>query len=171
MPAQPLWLDRLPEILTQVAAADAPLWWDRAAIEKLFGLRRRRAISLLQQMGAAYVGNNLAIERSALRRFLEQPRRQDAYQEEQTRSAQVATRLGQARREQHARRLVIPTYAPPDGIDFAGLPRGVALTRQRLTIDFATPAELLEKLVALAQALMNDYETFEAQLAPLETTS
>jgi hypothetical protein len=170
MPAQPLWLDRLPEILNQVAAPDAPLWWDRAAVEKLFGLRRRRAISLLHQMGAAYVGKNLAIERSALRRFLEQPRRQDAYQEEQTRSAQVATRLGQARQQQHARRIRIATPAAPERLDFAGLPAGIDLQRRQLTIAYETPAELLEKLVALAQALLNDYETFEAQLAPLETS-
>jgi hypothetical protein len=170
MPAQPLWLERLPEILTQVDAPEASAWWDRPAIETLFGLRHRQAIDLLHQMGAVWVGKNLAIERSALRRFLEQPHRQDAYQEEKARSARVALALGKVRREQHARRLVIPTHTPPDGIDFAGLPRGVALTRQRLTIDFATPAELLEKLVALAQALMNDYATFEAQLAPLETS-
>jgi hypothetical protein len=170
MPAQPLWLERLPEISAQVAAADAPLWWDRAAIEKLFGLQRRRAISLLQQMGAASVGKNLAIERSALRRFLEQPRRQDAYQEEQARTARVATRLQQLRHEQHARQVSIPLPAAAERLAFAGLPAGIDLQRRQLTIAFDTPAELLERLVALAQALMNDYETFEAQLAPLETS-
>jgi hypothetical protein len=170
MPAQPLWLARLPEILTQVAAPDAPLWWDRAAVEKLFGLRRRRAIALLHQMGAASVGKNLAIERSALRRFLEQPRRQDAHQEEQARTARVATRLAQLRREQHARQVSIPLPAAAARLAFAGLPAGIDLQRRQLTIAFETPGELLEKLVALAQALMNDYETFEAQLAPLETS-
>jgi hypothetical protein len=169
MPAQPLWLARLPAILIQVAAPDAPLWWDRAAVEKLFGLRRRRAIALLHQMGATYVGKNLAIERSALRRFLEQPRRQDAQQEEQARAARVATRLAQLRREQHARQVSIPLPAAAR-LAFAGLPAGIDLQRRQLTIAFETPRELLEKLVALAQALMNDYETFEAQLAPLETT-
>jgi hypothetical protein len=170
MPAHPLWLARLPAISTQVAAADAPLWWDRAALEKLFGLQRRQAIALLHQMGAARIGKNLAVERSALQRFLADPRRKNAYQEEQTRSTRVTTALGQSRREQHARRLVIPTHAPPAGIDFAGLPAGVALERHRLTIAFDTPGELLEKLVALAQAMMHDYETFEAKLlAPEET--
>jgi hypothetical protein len=169
MPAQPLWLARLPAILSQIAAPDAPLWWDRAAVEQLFGLRRRRAIALLQQMGAAYVGNNLAIERAALRRFLEQPRRQDAYQEEQARTARVATRFAQLRREQRARQVSIPLPAA-EPLAFAGLPAGIDLQHRQLTIAFATPAELLEKLVALSQALLHDYDTFEAQLAPLETT-
>ena len=171
MPAQPLWLDRLPEILTQVAAPEAPFWWDRPAIETLFGLRRRRAIALLHHMGAAWVGKNLAIERSALRRFLEQPRRQDAYQEEQTRSAQVATRLGQARQEQHARRIRIATPAAPERLTFAGLPAGIDLQRRQLTIGYETPAELLEKLVALAQAMTNDYDTFEATLRAPESAA
>jgi hypothetical protein len=122
-------------------------------------------------MGAARIGKNLAVERSTLRRFLADPRRRAAHQDDQARSVRVALALGKVRREQHARRLVIPTHAPPTGIDFAGLPAGVELERQRLTIAFDTPRELLEKLVALAQALMNDYETFEAQLAPLETTA
>jgi hypothetical protein len=168
MPASPLWLDRLPEISTQVAAAEAPLWWDRAAIEKLFGLQRRQAIALLHQMGAAWVGKNLAIERSALRRFLADPQRKNAYAQEQTRSTHLARALGQARREQHARRLVIPTSADPARLDFAGLPAGVELERRRLTITFDTPGELLEKLAALAQALLNDYQTFEAKLLPPE---
>jgi hypothetical protein len=122
-------------------------------------------------MGAAYVGKNLAIERSALRRFLEQPRRQDAHQEEQARTARVATRLAQLRREQHARQVLIPLPAAAERLVFAGLPASIDVQSRQLTIAFETPAELLEKLVALAQALMNDYETFEAQLAPFEVTS
>jgi hypothetical protein len=44
MPAFPLWLDRRPTPQTPAADPAAPLWWDRAAIEQLFGLRRRQAI-------------------------------------------------------------------------------------------------------------------------------
>jgi hypothetical protein len=169
MPAHPLWLDRLPALQAQVADDSAPFWWDRAAIEQLFGLRRRQAISLLHQMGAEWVGTNLAIERSALRRFLEDPRRRNAHQEEQTRTARVATALGQLRREQQARQIAIPLPAAPERLDFAGLPAGIDLQRHQLTIAYETTAELLEKLVALAQALMHDFETFEAKLRAPES--
>jgi hypothetical protein len=163
MPASPLWLARLPELQAQVADARTPLWWDRAAIQPLFGLRRRQAIALLHQMGARWIGRNLAIERSALQRFLAEPRRHAAYQEEHTRSARVATVFEQLRGEQRARQVAIPLPAAPEHLTFAGLPAGVELERRRLTIAFETPGELLEKLVALAQAMAGDFETFEAQ--------
>jgi hypothetical protein len=168
MPASPLWLARLPELKTKVADARAPLWWDRAAIEPLFGLRRRQAIALLHQMGAQWIGRNLAIERSALQRFLADPRRHAAFQEEHTRSARVAGVFEQLRGEQRARQVAIPLPDAPERLTFAGLPVGVDLERQRLTIAFETPAELLEKLVALAQAMLGDFETFEAQLETKE---
>jgi hypothetical protein len=43
------------------------------------------------------------------------------------------------------------------------LPAGVALKRRRLTSAFDTPTDLLQKLVALAQAMVRDFETFAAQ--------
>ena len=116
-------------------------------------------------MGAQWVATNLAIERSALQRFLADPGRLDAYQEEQTRSARVATVFDQLRGEQRARQVAIPLPAAPERLTFAGLPAGVELERRRLTITFETPGELLEKLVALAQAMAGDFETFEAQFA------
>ena len=169
MPAHPLWLDRLPTLQAQVADDSGPLWWDRADIERLFGLHRRQAISLLHQMGAEWIGTNLAIERSALRRFLEDPRRRMAHQEEQTRSARVAATLAELRREQNARQIAIPLRATPERLDFAGLPSGIDLQRHQLTIAYETAAELLEKLAALAQALMHDFETFEAKLQAPES--
>jgi hypothetical protein len=114
-------------------------------------------------MGAEWIGSNLAIERSALQRFLADPRRRAAYQEEQRRSARVATVLERLRGEHLARQVAIPLPAAPERLNFAGLPAGVELERQRLTIAFDTPAELLEKLVALAQTMVGDFETFEAQ--------
>ncbi len=166
MPAQPLWIERLPDLLAQVTRPDAPAWWDRPAIETLFGLRRRQAIALLGKLGARRIGTGFAIERIALLRFLEDPHRRAAYQDDQGRMGRVAATLGQAQRDLTGRAIPIPTAFDPERIDFAGLPAGIELARHRLTVSFETPTELLEKLFALSKALLNDYDTFEAALRP-----
>ncbi len=166
MPAQPLWIERLPDLLAEVQNPAAPLWWDRPAVERLFGLRRRQAIALLHSLGAETVGTGLVIDRSALVRFLENPRFRDGYGETQSRSARVARALGQARRDREAHRVTIPVAVPPEGIDFAGLPAGIDLQARCLTVHFETPTQLLEKLFALSQAILNDYATFETALGP-----
>jgi hypothetical protein len=45
MPAKPEWLLRLPDIRAELEHLDVPVV-DRAGIERIFGLRRRRAIEL-----------------------------------------------------------------------------------------------------------------------------
>jgi len=166
MPAQPLWIERLPDLIAQVTQPDAPTWWDRPAIETLFGLRRRQAIALLGKLGARRFGTGFVVERSTLLRFLEHPHRRDAFLDDQARTVRVAGGLAAAQRELDGRAISIPTAFDPERIDFAGLPAGIELQRRQLTVSFETPTELLEKLFALAKALMNDYNTFEEALGP-----
>jgi hypothetical protein len=51
MPAAPAWLDRLPTLLKKVATSEIPVY-DRQAIERLFGVRPRRAQQLLRELAA-----------------------------------------------------------------------------------------------------------------------
>jgi hypothetical protein len=44
------------------------------------------------------------------------------------------------------------------------LPEGVSIAPGRITVEFAEPRQALEKLLALAMALSNDYEAFVARL-------
>lgn len=164
MPAEPSWIQRLPDLITQVSDPDAPSWWDRSAIETLFRLRRRQAIKVLQMLGAQRIGTNLAVDRAMLLRFLQDPRQHKAYSNERARSRHVAISLTKAQQDLQGRTITIP--APPDTrqVDFAGLPTGIHLQQHQLTITFGPPTELLEKLFALSQALMNDYDHFEEAL-------
>jgi hypothetical protein len=41
------------------------------------------------------------------------------------------------------------------------LPAGVSIAPGRITVEFAEPRQALEKLLALAMAIGNDYEQFE----------
>ena len=50
MPAKAAWLQRIPEIIEVLDAWSVPVI-DRATCEKLFCVRRRRAIALLQYFG------------------------------------------------------------------------------------------------------------------------
>jgi hypothetical protein len=162
MPDQPSWIDRLPEIIRTLRAPDAPPFLDRSAIERLFGLRRRRSISLMRQIGGYQVGKTFLVDRDVLLAFLEDPLRRDAADQEARRFRSVGERLAQAREERRLRRVSIPIRPPIFEVDFAGLPPGIDIGRHQLTIRFEHPHDLLEKLFALSQALANEYESFEA---------
>jgi hypothetical protein len=155
-------MERLADLQAKVAAPDAPLWWDRPAIETLFGLRRRQAIALLQKLGARRIGTGLAVERERVRAFLADPRRRRLWREEQDRTAHLARHLAVA--QERERKISWSQPVRPTRIDFAGLPAGIELERHRLTIAFDEPAELLEKLFALGKALLNDFDSFEKRM-------
>ena len=162
MPDQPSWIKRLPEILEKLKAPDAPPFLDRAAVEGLFRLRRRRAIDLLGLVGGYKLGKTYLAPREAMVRFLEAPRRRSAAAQECERFEQVQLALGEARHELAQHRILVPDVS---GVEFAGLPDGIRFEPGQLILSFQQPAELIEKLIALAQALTNDYETFERSLA------
>jgi hypothetical protein len=161
MPGQPSWIDRLPEILESLEAPGFPPFLDRPAVEVLFGVRRRQAIELLRRFGGYQVGKTFLAPREMVAGFLRHPQRWSAAAEERGRFERVRNALGDARQELDQRRIAIPTRKETLRIEFSGLPAGILLEAGKLTVDFATPAELLEKLFALAQALGNDYDTFE----------
>ena len=69
MAAKPRWLLEIPSILELLEASDAPVL-DRAACERLFKVRRRRAIALMQNFGGYRAGNAVLIDRLGLIRRL-----------------------------------------------------------------------------------------------------
>jgi hypothetical protein len=161
MPDQPSWIERVPEILRILDSPTAPAFLDRPAIESLFGLRRRQAIQLLSRLGGYKVGKTFLATRETLVRFLRDPARWSAASEEKGRFERVRGALGEARQELDRRRIAIPARPETFRLDFSGLPAGIHFEPGRLIVEFKHPAELLERLFALAQALGNDYGSFE----------
>ena len=53
MPAKSSWLQRIPEIIETLSAMGVPAV-DRATCERLFGVRRHRAIDLMQRSGVLH---------------------------------------------------------------------------------------------------------------------
>ena len=63
MPAKPEWLLRLPEIRAELEHLEVSVV-DRAMIERIFGLKRRRAIELLHQFGGYQAGRTFLVPES-----------------------------------------------------------------------------------------------------------
>ena len=71
MPSQPAWFERLDEILAALRAMKST-HLDRAAVEKLFRVRQRRARQIMAGLEGLRVGNASAVSRAALIARLEQ---------------------------------------------------------------------------------------------------
>ncbi len=65
MPPQPQWLLRVPKILEETRRLQVPVL-DRASVEKLFGVKRWRAIQLLHRFGGYQVGKTFLVDRQEL---------------------------------------------------------------------------------------------------------
>ena len=71
MPAQPAWFHRLDEILSAPRAMTSTRL-DRAAVERLFRVRQRRARQIMAGLEGLRVGDAAAVSREALIARLEQ---------------------------------------------------------------------------------------------------
>ena len=65
MAAKSRWLLQIPNIIDQLSLLDTPVV-DRAVCESVFGVRRRRAIDLMQRFGGYQAGNTVLIDRTVL---------------------------------------------------------------------------------------------------------
>jgi len=160
MPAKAQWLLRVPEILQELSALDVPIV-DRAVCERLFRLRRRRAIDLMRWFGGYQAGKTFLIDRPQLIAQLEMVRGSPDYKMELRRKERLAERLDALRRLQTGARVAIPVEPEVMSQRLPDLPDGVGLSPGALHIQFSSSEELLGKLFALAQAIANDYEAFE----------
>ena len=66
MPAFPGWYILVPQILESLSQPTAPPFLDRSSIERVFQVRRRQAIRLMQQWGGYQVGKTFLVDRKAV---------------------------------------------------------------------------------------------------------
>ena len=164
MPNHPTWLEHVPDILDRLQAEETPPLLDRQAIEHLFGVRRRQAIHLLHRFSGYQVGRTFVVSRDAVRAFLEDRQTNGTWEVVNTKKNHVIAFLGEARQALQAPVLALPTKKFSE-ITLDGLPAGIHLKPDQLTIQFQGATDLLEKLFALSQALVNDLDRLEAALA------
>jgi hypothetical protein len=160
LPTQPQWLLRLPEIIAEISAMDAPVI-DRAVLERVFGVRRRRAVDMMGAFGGYQVGRTFVIDRPKLIAGLEQIRQSGAFTFERQRKEHLAEELDRARRCHAGAKVSIPIEKEDlerKAPDFAP---GIELEVGRLTVAFGNAEDLLRKLYGLAQAATQDFEAFK----------
>ena len=160
MPARPQWLLAIPDAIRQLEALDLELLV-RRDIEQLFGVSRARAAQLMHTFGADLTGYARTLPRTRLLRQLRTYRTGSAFRGEEQRREHLMTELRKARLT--GIRVTVPVEALEGRL--SGLPSGVVVERDRIEVRYAEAKEAVVKLVALAQALNNDYERFEALVA------
>lgn len=171
MPPQTQWLLRLPRILEELEALDVPVL-DRAAVEQLFGLRRRRAIELMHSFDPYQVGKTFLLDRVRLIERLRQMLDAPEFTREQRRKQRLAEALDELRRHRVAAEVSLPVAAEALGRKMADLPAGVSLSPGELRVEFQSAEQLLAKLFELAQAAANDFERFQQVVTmPAESPS
>src|ERR1700676_3183787 len=164
MPAKAAWLLQIPEILAHLEVFDLPVL-DRAIIEHLFGLRRRRAIELMHLFGGYQAGRTCLIDR---RRLIDHLR---SLAEGEDFKGAARSELDQFRWSEAAMRVKIPVQPDVRSRRMADLSAGVALEAGHLHIEFSGTEDLLTKLFELSQAAANDFDRFRAASEPAERRS
>jgi hypothetical protein len=160
MPAKAEWLVRLPEIRATLERFDAPVV-DRSVIEELFGLKRRRAIVLMHQLGGYQAGRTFLVDRLRLLGRLAALEGEGDYHVENRRRERLQGFLCASREHLLATRIAIPAGDAETRFTLDSLGPGVRLTPGMLCIEFGQPVELLQKLHTLAQAIAREFEKFE----------
>jgi hypothetical protein len=163
MPAKPEWLLRLPEIRAELEHLGVPVV-DRAGIERIFGLRRRRAIELMHEFGGYLAGRTFLMDRARLLEALQSLESGEDYTAEKRRRERLGDVVEASREHLISTQVRIPVRTAAARASLDRLAPGVLLMPGMLSIEFRHPIELLEKLYGLAQAISYDFEKFEELL-------
>jgi hypothetical protein len=161
VPRKPAWYNKFDHIIGELRALPRP-FVDRATVEFLFGVGRRRAQQIMAPCVTDRIGTNGLADRDRMVAHLLRLAEGDEGYYEQRRRRKFGQTLAQLRKE----RLETPQVlvAAPAAVlrqRFENLPSGVSLGPGRITLDFGHPREALEKLLALAMAIGNDLDRFE----------
>lgn len=161
MPAKPVWYSHLDRILEELRSSPRP-FVDRSTLEFLLGVGRRRAQQILAPCITDRVGANGLADRDALIDRLRRLAQGDDgfYEIERRRKvAGVLEKLRKDRLEQP--QLLVEAPVQVLNQEFDDLPPGVSIETGRITVEFTEPQQALEKLLALAMAISNDFDRFE----------
>ena len=164
MPNKPSWLLRVNEILEDLGGEEmaAHPFLTRAAVEKLFGLKRRQAIELMHSVAGYRIGKTLVVGRARLAAWLRRASLGEQVWWEQVRHTRVEEALEEVRQEREARkqRAVVPSSTLE--LKLEGMPPTVTIRPGELRIEFSGADDLFRQLFELAQAMKNDYVRFKA---------
>lgn len=161
MPAKPIWYSKIERIVGELEGLPRP-FVDRATVEFLLGVGRRRAQQIMAPCVTDWVGSNGLADRDGLIAHLRGLAEGEERYYEVARRRRVAKAIDRLRVERLRQpQLLVEAPARVISQEFANLPAGVRLEAGRITVEFRQPQEALEKLLALAMAIGNDFAGFE----------
>jgi hypothetical protein len=135
---------------------------DRAAIERLFGVRARQANNLMRSFDGYKTGQSMLVNRVDLVERLDElaaPR--GVASAETKRKVTVIAAIDALHRNNRPRRIA-PSPPRPEP---ASLPSGVSITSPgEMAIVFSSPEELLSAIMAMAQSATKNFAGFETSL-------
>ncbi len=173
MPDKPLWLACVPTAIRELETNSDP-WIDRARLQSLLRIGRRRAQQLLASVARRRVGASLLAHRDDVVALIRRMAAGEQGYYDERRRQELWTELSQVRQqwlEQAPVMVEVPNAAVRrvELLDFEGLPEGVELAPGNITVRFSTPDEALEKLLALAMAVSRNRPAFEERVAVVST--
>jgi len=164
VPNKPSWLLRVNEILEDLNGPQmaAHPFLTRAAVEELFGLKRRQAIELMHSVEGYRIGKAFVVGRAELAAWLRRASVGEQVWWEEVRHTRLEKVIEEVWEEREARkqRALVPRTTLE--LKFEGIPPTVSLTPGELRIQFSGADDLFRQLFELAQAMKNDYERFKA---------
>jgi hypothetical protein len=164
VPAKPVWYSKINVVIRELEALPRP-FVDRATVEFLLGIGRRRAQQILAPCIVDRVGANGLADRDAFIAHLRRLAEGDGGYYERQRRRKVAAVLAQLHRERLERpQLLIEAPIQVLTQELENLPEGVRLEPGRITVTFDQAQQALEKLLALAMAISNDFDRFDRQV-------
>ena len=164
-----MWLGHLDQITAELNSLPQP-WIDRATVERVLQVGRRRAQQLLAPCVSFQTGSSGLADRDQFLAHLQQFAAGETAHYERQRRRRLARTLGELHSAWQTR---VPIEAPTSVVNqvLANLPAGVTLDQGEITVRFTTPQEALEKLLALAMAIGNEWGRFERAVGGKEAAS
>jgi hypothetical protein len=161
VPDKPSWYGRLDQVIVELGDLPWP-WVDRETLQSLLQVGPRRAQQILRPCVTRQVGANGVAGREELIAHLKRLAAGDEAQYERRRRQKLAQVLEGLRQQALARPKVL-VEAPGAMLnqEFASLPDGVTVSPGAISITFSSPSEALQRLLALAMAIGNDFNEFE----------
>ena len=161
MPAKPRWLLAVPDAIGQLEELERELL-TRRDLERLFGVSRARAATLMRLFGAELTGYALTLPRVELLRQRRTYRKRGVFRAEEQRRARLLTELRKAR----LTGIRVPVPAEALQARLSGLPAGVLDRRLRVALrrfgrmlfQFEAPARA-DGRTTLAGRVMHGVET------------
>ena len=161
MPSKPAWYSKLDDVIRELERLPRP-FVDRATLEFLLGVGRRRAQQILAPCITERVGTNGLADRDALISHLRRVAQGDEGYYERRRRRNVAEILAQLQKDRRERpALLVEAPVRVVNQELGSLPAGILLEPGQITVTFDQPQQALEKLLALAMAIGNDFDRFE----------